>query len=159
MVELTRFRPLLALGAVLLRLFLVTRAAMRPAEPVLAPDGTPLTYHDQRPATYYSVFGKMRFARHYFTAPGQEGRCALDAELSLPTQGYSDLLREWAVDGTTEESYRESQTVLARILGRSLSARGPTSSRVWHAALVPRLCKSSCWLIFPSTPWYSTSST
>ena len=122
-VELTLFRRLLALGAVLLRLFLVTRAAGRPPEPVTAPDGTRLTYHDQRPTTYYSVFGKVRFARHYFTAPGQEGLCPLDAELSLPARCYSDLLREWAVYGTTDESYRESQTVLERILGLSLSVQ------------------------------------
>ena len=51
-VELTRFRRLLALGAVLLRLFLVTRAAGLPVEPVLAPDGTRLTSHGQRPTTY-----------------------------------------------------------------------------------------------------------
>jgi hypothetical protein len=127
-VELTLFQRLLALGAVLLRLFLVTRAAMRPAEPVLAPDGTSLTYHDQRPTTYYSVFGKVRFARHYFTASGQEGLCPLDAELSLPARCYSDLLREWAVYGTTDESYRESQTVLARILGLSLSVQALETS-------------------------------
>ena len=72
-VELTLFRRLLALGAALLRLFFVTRAAVRPAEPVTAPDGTRLTYHDQRPTTYYSVFGKVRFARHYFTAPRAGG--------------------------------------------------------------------------------------
>jgi hypothetical protein len=122
-VELTLFRRLLALGAVLLRLFLVTRAAGRPPAPVTTPDGTRLTYHDQRPTTYYSVFGKVRFARHYFTAPGQEGLCPLDAELSLPARCYSDLLREWAVYGTTDESYRESQTVLERILGLSLSVQ------------------------------------
>jgi hypothetical protein len=87
-VELTLFRRLLALGAVLLRLFFVTRAAVRPAEPVTAPDGTRLTSHDQRPTTYYSVFGKVRFERHYFTAPGQEGCCPLDAELSLPARCY-----------------------------------------------------------------------
>jgi hypothetical protein len=120
-VELTLFRRLLALGATLLRLFFVTRAAVRPAEPVTAPDGTRLSYHDQRPTTDYSVFGKVRFWRHSFTAPGQEGRCPLDAELSLPARCYSDLLREWAVYGTTDESYRESQTVLERILGLSLS--------------------------------------
>jgi hypothetical protein len=120
-VERTLFQRLLTLGAALLRLFFVTRAAVRPAEPVTAPDGTRLTAHDQRPTTYYSVFGKVRFARHYFTAPGQEGCCPLDAELSLPAHCYSDLLREWAVYGTTDESYRESQTVLARILGLSLS--------------------------------------
>ena len=67
-VELTLFRRLLALGAALLRLFFVTRAAVRPAEPVTAPDGTRLTYHDQRPTTYSSVFGKVRFWRHAFTS-------------------------------------------------------------------------------------------
>ena len=120
-VELTLFQRLLALGAALLRLFFVTRAAGRPVEPVTAPDGTRLTYHDQRPTTYYSVFGKVRFERHFFTAPGQEGRSPLDAELSLPARCYSDLLREWAVYGTTDEFYRESQTVLERSLGLSLS--------------------------------------
>ncbi|MGH8069991.1 MAG: hypothetical protein ACRERE_33055 [Candidatus Entotheonellia bacterium] len=120
-VELTRFRRLLALGAVRLRLFFVTRAAGRPGKPVTAPDGTRLTAHDQRPTTYDSVFGKVHFERHYFTAPGQTGSCPLDAELSVPARGYSDLLREWATDGATEASYRESQTVLARLLGRSCS--------------------------------------
>jgi hypothetical protein len=127
-VELTLFRRLLALGAALLRLFFVTRAAVRLAEPVTAPDGTRLTPHDQRPTTYYSVFGKVRFERQYFTAPGQEGCCPLDAELSLPARCYSDLLREWAVYGATDESYRESQTVLERILGLSLSMQAIESA-------------------------------
>jgi hypothetical protein len=112
---------LLALGAALLRLFFVTRAAVRPAEPVTAPDGTRLACHDQRPTTDSSVFGKVRFERHYFTAPGQEGLCPLDAELSLPARCYSDRRREWTVYGATDESYRESQTVIARILGLPLS--------------------------------------
>lgn len=59
-VELTLFRWLLALGAALLRLFFVTRAAVRPAEPVLAPDDARLTYHEQRPMTYDAVFGNVR---------------------------------------------------------------------------------------------------
>jgi hypothetical protein len=126
--ELTRCRRLLALGAMLLRLFFVTRAAVRPAEPVSAPDGTPWTYHDQRPVTYYSVFGKVRFWRHYFTARGQQGLCPLDAALSLPARGYSDLLRAWAVYGATAASYRESQTVRARILGLSLSLQALETS-------------------------------
>jgi hypothetical protein len=120
-VELTLFRRLLALGAALLRRFFVTRAAVRPAEPVPAPDGTRLTSHDQRPTTDDSVLGNVCVARHSFTARGQAGRDPLDAELSLPAHGYSDLLREWAVYGTTDESYRESQTVRARIWGVSLS--------------------------------------
>src|SRR3712207_6305231 len=59
-VELTLFRQLLALGATLLRLFFVTRAAARPAAPVSSPGSPPLTYHDCRPITYYSIFGKVR---------------------------------------------------------------------------------------------------
>ena len=75
-VEWTLFRRLLALGAALLRLFFVTRAAVRPAEPVIAPDGTRLPYHDQRPTTYYSVFGKVRFARPFLHRPGAAGASA-----------------------------------------------------------------------------------
>jgi len=120
-VELTLFRRLLALGAALLRVFFQTRAAERPAGPVHAPDGAPLAYHGCRPCTYYSVFGKVRFARHYFTAVGQEGVCPLDAELSLPNRCYSDVLQEWGTFGTTDESYHESQAVLARILGLEVS--------------------------------------
>jgi hypothetical protein len=81
-VELTLCRRLLALGAALLRRFCVTRAAVRPVEPVVAPDGTPLLDHDQRPATDDSVFGTVRVGRHDFTAPGQAGICPLDAALS-----------------------------------------------------------------------------
>jgi hypothetical protein len=120
-VELTLFRQLLALGAQLLRLFFVQRAAMRPQEPVYAPDGTRLTYQDQRQTTYFSVFGKIQFRRHYFHTPGQKGICPLDAELSLPPHCYSDLLRDWAEFCTTDESYDESNRVLKRILGLCIS--------------------------------------
>ena len=120
-VELTLFRRLLALGATLLHLFFVMRAAVRPSGTVTGSDGTPLTYHDQRPTTDDAVFGKVRVWRHYFTTRGQAGRCPLDAELSLPARGDSDLLGEWAAYGATDEAYRESQTGLERILGLPLS--------------------------------------
>jgi hypothetical protein len=120
-VELTLCRRLLALGAVLWRLFLVTRAAGRPVEPVLAPDGTRLTSHDQRPTTDDAVVGNVCFERPYFTARGPVGCGPLDAELSLPARRYADLLQAWAAYGATDASYRESQTVLARILGLALS--------------------------------------
>jgi len=120
-VELTLFRRLLALGAALLRVFFQTRAAERPVGPVHAPGGSPLAYHDRRVTTYYSVFGKVRFTRHYFTAVGQEGVCPLDAELSLPERSYADLLQDGGTYGTTDESYHESQAVLERLLGLEMS--------------------------------------
>ena len=120
-VELTLFRRLLALGATPLRLFFVTRAAVRPSGTVTGSDGTPLTSYDQRPTTDDAVFGKVRLWRHDFTARGQAGRCPLDAELSWPARCSSDLRREWAASGATDEAYRESQTGLERILGLPLS--------------------------------------
>jgi len=120
-VERALFRRLLALGAGLLRLFFLSRAAPRPAGPVAGPDGTALRYHDRRPVSYYSVFGKLVFARHAFTAPGQPVVCPLDAALGLPARCYSDLLREWATYGASDASYRESRALLARILGLPLS--------------------------------------
>jgi len=105
----------------LLRLFFVQRAAVRPGEPVYAPDGTRLKYQGMRQTTYYSVFGKVRFKRHYFHAPGHKGVCPLDAELSLPPRCYSDLLRDWAEYCITNESHDESVKVLQRILGLSIS--------------------------------------
>ena len=78
-VEFALFRRLLALGALLLRLFFIHRAAVRPSETVYAADGTELKYVDKRPTTYFSVFGKIRFRRHYFHAPGHKGVCPLDA--------------------------------------------------------------------------------
>jgi len=127
-VALTLFRRLLALGAALLRRFFVTRAAGRPAGPVLAPDGTPLRDHGQRPTTDDSVFGKVRCGRHSFIAPGQVGIGPLDAELSLPARCSAALLCAWVADGTTDTSSRESQTVLERILGVSLRVQAMEAS-------------------------------
>lgn len=133
-VELTLFRRLLALGAELLRLFFIHRAAVRPRGSICAPDGTELEYHDRRPTTYFSVFGKVCFRRHYFHTSGQEGFCPLDAELSLPPRCYSDLLRDWAEYGTTDESYDESIKVLERILGLSIPKRAVETSVLEDAA-------------------------
>jgi len=120
-VELTLFRRVLALGAALLQLFFVSRAAVRPEAPRLTPDGPELPYHDQRPVSYYSVFGKLSFERHYFYAAGAGGCCPLDAELSLPAGCYSDLLREWLDYDGTDGAYRETASTALRILGLKLS--------------------------------------
>lgn len=120
-IERTLFRKLLALGALLLRLFFVQRASVRPRGPVHAPEGTELKYVDMRPTTYFSVFGKIRFRRHHFHAPGHKGVCPLDAQLSLPPRCYSDLLRDWVEHSATNESYTESLCTPKRILGLSIS--------------------------------------
>lgn len=122
-VEVRVFRGVLALGRTLLRLFFERRAAERPVGPVVGADGTVLAYHDRRPVTYVSVFGKLVFRRHAFVAPGQAVVCPLDAELSLPERCYSDLLREWSGFGSADASFREVAASLARILGFPLSVQ------------------------------------
>lgn len=122
-VELTLFRRVLALGASLPRLFFVSRAAVRPEAPRLTPAGPVLSYHDRRPVSYYSVFGKLSFERHYFYAAGAGGCCPLDAALSLPAGCHSDLLREWLDYGGTDGAYRETAGTTLRILGLKLSVQ------------------------------------
>jgi hypothetical protein len=121
--ELTIFRGLLRLGATLLGLFFEQRAAERPTGPVRSPDGTIVPYHDRRSTNYTSIFGKLTIWRHAFAMTGQPVVCPLDAELSLPERCYSDLLQEWAAYGATAGAYRESQTMLERLLELPLSVQ------------------------------------
>lgn len=136
-IERTLFRRLLALGLGLLRVFFLTRAAVRPAAPVVGPADQPLPAKDQRRVTYYSVFGKLSFARHAFTRTGQPVICPLDAALSLPARCYSDLRSEWMAFSGTDETYRESQTMLERILGLTLSVAALETTTQEAAVDVP----------------------
>lgn len=122
-VERTLFRRLLDLGAALLRRFFTNRAAARPSEPRTTPGGRHMRSTGLRETTYVSVFGTVRFARQYDTAPGHPGTCPLDAELSLPKRCSSDLLRAWFTYGATEGSYRATQALLNHILGQTRSVQ------------------------------------
>ena len=122
-VELTLFRSLLALGAKLLTLFFMLRAAARVEEAPVAPDGSELRLHSWRQATYFSVFGPLRFRRRYYRTPDGSGTCPLDGELSLPRRCYSDLLRSWLEFGLTGEAYDQTVELLERILGSGVSKR------------------------------------
>ena len=92
----------------------------------MAPVGTRLRDHDRRPPTDDSVVGHVRCGQQACTAPGPVGSCPLGAELRVPARGDSDLRREGVGSGTTDASSRESQTVIARLLGRRVAPReGP----------------------------------
>lgn len=136
-VEVRVFRGVLALGKTLLRLFFESRAAERPAEPVVGADERVLAYHDRRPVTYLSVFGKIVFWRHAFTAPGQAMVYPLDAALSLPERCYSELLREWSGFGSADASFREVAASLERILGWPLSIQALETTAREDAVDVP----------------------
>ena len=118
-VECHLFQQLLLLGKQLLILFFCIRSKNLPKAP-LSRKGVAMRNITKKSRSYYSVFGKISFKRHYFNADG-EGCFPLDAELQLPKRCYSDLLREWLDFATSGESYHEGCQLLSRMLGFNIS--------------------------------------
>ena len=61
----------------------------------------------------------------------------------MPARCYANLLRDWATYGATDVSYRESQTVLARILGLSFSLQSIETEVVGWGGCHNLLCAAS----------------
>ena len=134
--ERSLFRQVLRLGLKLLQLFLMTRVAAESHTAQLGPDQTRVPYHSQKPRDYFSIFGKLTFARAYFYTPGQAGLSPLDAALSLPTRCYSDLLMESAELLAVDGAYDKSLEVLSRLLGLSVPKRALETNVAEHSSLV-----------------------
>jgi hypothetical protein len=111
------FRQVLRLGFKLLQLFVTTRVQAESHAPQPGVGKTRLPYHSQKPIDYFSIFGKLTFARAYFYHAGQPGVCPLDQALSLPERCYSDLLMESAEVLAVDSAYDKSLQVLTRLLG------------------------------------------
>jgi len=114
--ERSLFRQVLRLGLRLWKLFLTTRVEAESQAPQPGTGKTQLPYHSQKTADYFSIFGKLTFARAYFYQPGQVGQCPLDSALSLPERCYSDLLMESAELLSADGAYDKSLQVLHRLL-------------------------------------------
>jgi hypothetical protein len=71
--ERSLFRQVLRLGLKLLQLFLATRVAAESHAPQVGPDQTRVPYHSQKPLDYFSIFGKLTFARAYFSRRAKPG--------------------------------------------------------------------------------------
>lgn len=119
--ERSLFRHLLQMGRKLLQVFLAGRAQAEAHAPQWGWQRWKLLYHSQKSVDYFSVFGKLTFARAYFYAPGQAGKCPLDRALSLPERCYSDLLMECAELLAVDSAYDKVLQVLVRLLGLNLS--------------------------------------
>ena len=115
--ERSLFRQVLRLGFKLLQLFVTTRVQAESHAPQPGVGKIPLPYHAQKPMDYFSIFGKLSFARAYFYTAGQPGVCPLDQALSLPLRCYSDLLMESAELLAVDSAYDKSLQVLTRLLG------------------------------------------
>lgn len=114
---------LLALGRQLLALFLAMRAQATRHTKVVDEKGNAMPYHSQKRRRYLSIFGLIRFHRPYFYAPSIGSTIPLDAELDLPQDQYSDLLREMSESLAVEVPYAKTASFFKRFFSLSLSSR------------------------------------
>jgi len=117
------FKMLIQMGAKLLTLFFVMRSQIANRESLKIASGGELPYHRDTKRYYFSIFGKVRFARPYFYRKGKGGQTPLDAELSLGADCYSDLVREVSEYLGVNGVYHKSCDILKRLLGLNLSTR------------------------------------
>jgi hypothetical protein len=115
------FKRLLELGFRLMLLFFTLRAEAYPRTPIETETGEKLPYFDDKKRGYYSIFGKLPFWRPYFYEKGVAGHRPLDAELSLGSDCYSDLVREIAEYLGVDVTYEKVTEMFSRILGQKLS--------------------------------------
>ena len=117
------FKLLVSLGSSLLQLFLTVRSEKSNRTKVELADGQALPYHQEVGRSYFSIFGKLQFERPYFYKKGVGQQIPLDEELSLPSDGYSDLLRELSEYLDVDNVYAKTADMFKRLLGLSLSTR------------------------------------
>jgi hypothetical protein len=103
----------LAVGGLLVQLFLSLRQAQFEAQHPQAPKG----YKRQGPfgREVGTFFGKVRYGRMYFYRKGQ-GYYALDNELGLTSDGFSMVLRSYASRLATKVSYAQATLILSWFL-------------------------------------------
>ncbi len=118
------FTRLLSLGAKLLLLFFQMRSQASSRDVRTLEDGQELPYHDEVKRTYFSVFGCIPLWRPYFYKKGLGGQAPLDAELSLGSDRYSDLLRDLVEYLAVHvPSYGKAMIILERVLEFKVSTR------------------------------------
>lgn len=117
------FKMVLSLGAKMLRLFFIMRTHASSRESIRAKTGQELVYHRDTCRDYFSTFGKISLERPYFYKKGVGGQSPLDAELSLGTTCYSDLLREVSEYLGVYTVYGKTSDILERLLELNLSTR------------------------------------
>jgi hypothetical protein len=129
------WKAMLQLGRGLMAAFLVRRAEEVAPEHVCLCEAQVLAPHDHLWRSYDCVFGKIDFARRYYYRPGK-GAFPADADLNLPQEGCSDLLREWQERLGAHIPYSEANSLLEEFLGRPFSNRALQQALQEDGALV-----------------------
>jgi len=94
---------------------------------VVNASGQMLPYHNDREATYLSIFGLLKIKRANYWRKDSEGVCPLDAHINLPQRRYSYLLDDWTQSTITEEPFEKAVERFSKILGIPVSKLGQES--------------------------------
>lgn len=120
-VERRVFKLLMVMGAQCIALFFALRSQRASRTSITNEAGEELPYVGERKRNYFSIFGKVPVERPYFYRSDAGGRIELDAELSLGSDCYSDLLREMAEYLGVDVTYEKVVGLFGRFLGHSLT--------------------------------------
>jgi len=121
-VERSLFHLLLSLGAQLLLLFFQMRSQTCSRDTIIA-KGQAVPYNSEQKRVYFSIFGKVSVWRPYFYSTEAGGHTPLDAELSLGTDRYSDMVREIVAYLGVYVPYNKAVDIFKRILKLGVSTR------------------------------------
>jgi hypothetical protein len=116
------FQLLLSLGAQLLLLFFQMRSQSCWRDPITV-EGQEVPYNSEQKRVYFSIFGKVPIWRPYFYSTEAGGHTPLDAELSLGTDRYSDMVREIVEYLGVYVPYNKAVDIFKRILELGVSTR------------------------------------
>jgi Uncharacterised protein family (UPF0236) len=136
--ECALFRRLLAMGALLMRLFLCVQAQRYCPDTATDKNERELPFHSHKARSLVTVFGKVRFTRAYYyqQGAGGSGYYLMDAALNLPKSGVSDLLRQWREVFAVSKAYAKVDQDLQEILGLRVSSRALSQDIAADGALV-----------------------
>ena len=113
---------LLSLGRNLLLAFILAQQERLASVDSICLNTQVLPRHSLKRRSFRSLFGKISFKRGYYYK-AQQSYFLLDAQLQMPENSLSDLLREWLAKLCCYLPYQQSGSIFKDILTQTLSTR------------------------------------
>ena len=122
-VEISIHRMVLALGKLLLELFVLSMGTGKTGTTLVDHHGRTYRYLRDSPRNYMSLFGEIVIPRAYYYREGQEGLFPLDSILNLPKRKYSYPLQDKMAHGAVKESCEATAASIEKDLYLSVAHR------------------------------------
>jgi hypothetical protein len=121
-VEIQLFKRLLFFGKLLLQyyVYMVSELVKSKGTPI-DNQGNKFKNTGNHIRNYRSIYGVLPISRPKYYSPKNKVLYILDAELGLPKNSYSYVLKDWLSYGATDLDFDQSAKLLERILGQPLA--------------------------------------